>query len=146
MRPWPGARGRLALLTLPLLASLLLPTTARAWNEAPFALRVVDRATGEPVPWGTFDVSIDDLRMRSAAIDLDVTAAVLPVNHGIPLGDTHFAAITAVEQLARTDSHDGAPLRLFLGRIGQNDSSGGRFFRLAGLHNDTVIKRTQIQF
>src|SRR5262249_10299011 len=46
-----------------------------------------------------------------------------------------------VEQLARSDSDDGAALWFLLGAVRQQDAAGGFLFRFERLDNDTIIQR-----
>src|SRR6476646_1317277 len=102
----------------------------------------------------TKDRLIHDLRenvtlpqdLDVVAADFDVGAAVLAVDHLIADVHRELAALAAIEQLARANGQYLATLRLFFGRIRQNDSARGTLFSLDGLNNDAIIQRANFYF
>jgi hypothetical protein len=80
------------------------------------------------------------------AADFDVGAAVFAVDDFVADGDGELAPLAAVEQLAGADGKDLAALRLFLGRIGQDDATGGALLGFDGFYDDTIIEGTDFDF
>ena len=55
--------------------------------------------------------------------------------------DVERDAVAVVVDAARADGEHGALLRLFLGRVGDDDARGGRRLGLVGLDDDAVLER-----
>ena len=60
-----------------------------------------------------------------------------------PCFDVEGDALAVLVGLAGADSHDLALLRLFLGRVGDDDAADFLFFFLDALHEDAVVERSQ---
>ena len=79
------------------------------------------------------------------AVDLDIAAGVLAVDHFVADGDGEAGPLAILEQFAGAERHHVAALRLLLRRIGQDDAAGRPLFGLDRLHHHTVIERTDLQ-
>ncbi len=79
-------------------------------------------------------------------VNFDVAAAVFAVDHGVTDGDSHLTPVPAVQKTSGTDGNDRATLRLFLGRVGKDDSTRGGLFRFIWLNNNTIIQRSKVKF
>ena len=133
--------------TLTAAASLLTPASIAARASVSYIIcfaAIVLRSllTGRPagVPAmrqavGYFSMTARTSRLAQdhelLAVDLDLRAGVLAVEHLVALLHAHLAALAAVQQLARADGDDLAALRLFLGRVRQDDPAGGLLLGLA---------------
>src|SRR6476646_6894536 len=78
------------------------------------------------------------------SLDGDLGATVLPVEHLV--ADLHFHRNSLVLlEAARSNGDDLALLRLFLGGIGDVETTTHRFRLFQRLHYDTIGERTDLQ-
>src|SRR6185437_3237252 len=77
-------------------------------------------------------------------VDLELGAGVLRVEHLLALADVHRLALAVVANAARANGQDGAFLRLFLGRIRQDDAALGHFLTRRGLDDHAVAERLEL--
>jgi hypothetical protein len=78
------------------------------------------------------------------AVDLDLGAAVLGVDDGVPDAHVERNAVALLEP-ARAHRHDRPLLGLLLGRVGDHEAAGGRLLALTGLDDDPVLQRVQLE-
>src|SRR4029450_9357293 len=76
--------------------------------------------------------------------ELDLGAAVLPVDDLVAHGDFHRDDLPRGVAGARSDGEDAAALRLLLRGIGQDDAARGRLLLLECLEDQTIAQRLQI--
>src|SRR5688572_24776860 len=76
-------------------------------------------------------------------IDAYFLTGVLAEQDGVALLDVEGDTLTVLVSLAGADSDHLALLRLFLGRIRDDDAADFLFFFLDALHEDAVVERSQ---
>src|SRR6185436_16332242 len=81
---------------------------------------------------------LDDLQLL--AVDLDVRAAVLRVEHDVADFDGHLDDPAVREQPAAADREDLAAGRLLLRRVGKQDAARRLLFGLEGLDHDVIAE------
>src|SRR3954468_1118739 len=80
------------------------------------------------------------------AVDLDLGAAVLRVDHDV--ADLHVepdAAVAVLVPPAGAGGHDGALLRLLLGRVRDHEARRGGLVTLVRLDDDPVLERLELE-
>src|SRR6476659_6047139 len=80
------------------------------------------------------------------AVDLDLGAAVLRVDHDV--ADLHVerdAAVAVLVPPAWAGGDDGALLGLLLGGVGDHEASRGGLVTLVRLHDDPVLERLELE-
>src|SRR5438105_1101811 len=75
------------------------------------------------------------------AVQRDLIAGVGREQHAVSLLDLEWGTLTVVEQFAIAQAQDLALLRLFLGRVRQDNTAGCFFFGLESLDHDLVVER-----
>src|SRR3954465_12910792 len=78
------------------------------------------------------------------ALDLHFGSAVLREDDRVAGDDLERDNVAAVVLAAGTDGKDGAALRLFLGRVRQDDAAGGHVLLVEDLDDETITKRLEI--
>ena len=78
------------------------------------------------------------------AVERDLVARVLPEQHAIALLHVHGDQVALVVAVARAGRDDLALGRLLLGGVGDDDPPRGLLLFLDALHNDAVVKRTNL--
>jgi hypothetical protein len=78
------------------------------------------------------------------AIDFHFASTVFAEDDFVANSYAQCTAHTAIKQLAWPNGNHLATLWLFFRRVRQNDTTSGGLFGFKWLHNDTVIKRTNV--
>src|ERR1035437_172959 len=77
-------------------------------------------------------------------VDLEIRARVFRIENPVAFLDVHLLACAVIEGLARSDCQDGSLLRLFLGRVRQDDSALGDFLAGARLDDDAITEGLEL--
>src|SRR5579859_573778 len=77
--------------------------------------------------------------------DLDVGSGVLADQNRVTLFDVELHALALVIELSFADGHDLGLLRLFLGRVRDDDAATDLLLRVFPLHDDTIVERPELQ-